>query len=360
MQPCLTAISTYRRVTVAVVAAIGLALAIRGARSQPKELPTPKQAKQVCNYVAMRGPAIRPELVANGVLDANNDGVADDVRVDGKMGTAGGDVLEIRPRGAPQNSEPIKVSRVGWEWKDYWAHGARWLRYGGRVYTLYFASETLRNAVALGYLDKDNGEHIVCAFDSVEHERLMPVRNDARRLCERVTQDQVHYVEPAKADEGTQRQETALVGRLHIDFRNNATTEDLALLSYDSGAARGCGFKYYDTLSADRLGPDGPARSVLLHAQNIDLHGQSPKEYSDPKEEKFTPYMMPPHCGDVTPRWFELGGKVYLDESAAREDVDRPRFRNIKLIRRQRIALQCRGEYRVQWVVKNMVVPFQE
>jgi hypothetical protein len=53
--------------------------------------------------------------VANGVLDANNDGMEDDVRVNGEIGTEGGDVLEIRPRGAPRNSEPIKVSTAGWE-----------------------------------------------------------------------------------------------------------------------------------------------------------------------------------------------------------------------------------------------------
>jgi hypothetical protein len=356
--PRATVMAASRRIAVAAVAAISLAPAIRAASAQPAELPSPKQAQQVCSYVATRGPAIRSALVANGVLDANNDGIADDVRVGRGMGTAGGDVLEIRPRGASQDSEPIEVSAVGWEWKDYWAYGARWLRYGGRAYTLYFAAETLRNAVALGYIDKHNREHIVCAFSSVEDERLVPVSNDATRLCGRMPQDQVHYIEPAKADEATPRRETRLVGRLRVDFRNNGTAEELALLSYDSGAARGCDFKYYDTISADRLGQNGPARSVLLPAQKIDLRGQSLKEYSDPSEGKFTSYMDPPHCGDVTPRWFELGGKIYLDESAARDDGRLPRFREITLIRRQSITLQCRSEYGVRWVVKNMARPF--
>jgi hypothetical protein len=353
-----TVMAASRRIAVAALAATSLALAVRGAGSQPAELPTPKQAQQVCSYVATRGPAIRSELVANGVLDANNDGIEDDVRVGMGMGTAGGNVLEIRPRGAPRDSEPIKVSPVGSEWNDYWAAGARWLSYVGRVYTLYFVAETLRNAVALGYIDKDNREHLVCAFSSVEDERLAPVGNDATRLCERVAQDQVRYIEPTKADEATPRRETELVGRLRVDFQNNGTPEELALLSYDSGAARGCDFKYYDTISANRLGQDGPARSVLLQAQKIDLRGQSLKEYTDPKQGKFTPYMDPPHCGDVTSRWFELGDKIYLDESAARDDGMLPRFREITLIRRQSITLQCRGEYGVRWVVKNMAVPF--
>jgi hypothetical protein len=113
-----------------------------------------------------------------------------------------------------------------------------WLRYGGRVYTRYFAAETLRDVVALGYISKDNREHIVCAFSSVADERLVPVSDDATRLCGRVAQDQVHYIEPTKADEATPRRETRLVGRLRLDFRNNGIAEELALLSYDSGAAR--------------------------------------------------------------------------------------------------------------------------
>jgi len=354
-----TVMAASRRVTVVAVAATSLALGIGGAGSQPAELPTPKQAQQACSYVATRGPAIRSELVANGVLDANNDGIEDDARVGRGMGTAGGDVLEIRPPGAAQDSEPIEVSAVGWEWKDYWAYGARWLRYGDRVYTLYFAAETLRNAVALGYIDQNNREHIVCAFSSVEDQGLVPVSDDATRVCERVAQDRVQYLEATKADEATPRRETELVGQLRVDFRNNGTAEELALLSYDSGAARGCDFKYYDTISANRLGQNGPARSVLLRAQKIDLRGQSLKEYNNPSEGKFTPYMDPPHCGDVTPRWFELEGKIYLDESAARDDGTLPRFREIALIRRQSITPQCRGEYGVRWVVKNMALPFR-
>jgi hypothetical protein len=357
---CSTATTASRRIAVAAIAAISLALAIRGATAQPAELPTQKQAQEVCRHVATRGSAIWPELVANGVLDANNDGIEDDVRVDREqLGTAGGDGLEIRRRGAPKDSEPIKVSRVGWEWKDYWAYGARWLRYGGRIYTLYFAAETLRDAVALGYIDKNNMEHIVCAFSSVEDERLVPARSDAVQLCERVRQDQVHYIEPTKAEEETSRRETELVGRLRVDFRNNGTPEELALLSNDSGAARGCEFKYYDTISANQLGPNGAARTVLLQAQKIDLRVQSLKEYSDPKEGKYIPYLDPPHCGDVTPRWFELGGKIYLDESAARDDRMLPRFRDVTLIQREHLTLECRGNYSVRWAVKNMVMPFK-
>jgi hypothetical protein len=348
-----------RRIVVAALAAIALMLAIGTADSQPTELPTPKEAQEVCRYVAARGPAIRPELVANGVLDANNDGLEDDVRVGTGIGTVRDDVLEIRRRGAPQESEPMTVSRIDGKWEDYWSYGARWLRHGNRVYTLYFETETLHNAVALGYIDRSNREHLVCAFRSAADERLLPVRNEAARLCRRVRQDQVHYIEPSKADEAIPRRETRLIGRVRIDFRNDAAPEELALLSYVSGAARGCEFKYYDTISSNQLRPKGHARSVLLQAQKIDFRGESLKEYTDTNEEKFVPYMQPPHCGDVTPRWLELGGRIYLDDRAARDDGVLPRFHEVSLIQHDRIRLQCRAAYSVRWAIKNMAAPFQ-
>jgi hypothetical protein len=67
--------------------------------------------------------------------------------------------------------------------------------------------------------------------------------------------------------------------------------------------------------------------------------------------------MDPPHCGDVTLRWFGVGGKIYLDESSTRDEGTLPRFREITLIQRRNITLQCRGEYGVRWVVKNMALP---
>src|SRR5262249_13188173 len=93
---CSTAAAASRRFVMAAVAAISLELAIRDAGSQPAELPTPQQAQEVCRHVATRGPAILPELVANGVLDANNDGVENDVRVGARTGTMRGEDLEMR------------------------------------------------------------------------------------------------------------------------------------------------------------------------------------------------------------------------------------------------------------------------
>ena len=213
----------------------------------PSALPTRVEAQDACRHVVARGPAIVADLVADGALDANNDGQSDGVAIGTGPGTARGDVLEFRSR-----HDAVAVTSDDAEWRDHRGYGARWLRHAGRTYTLYFETELLRNAVALGYIDPTNVEHLVCGFDSGVQEQLRPAAADSAELCEHVQAGQVDYVVPEAADEPTPRRETGLVGRARIDFRNTGTTETLALLDYSSGSGRGCQFQYYDTMAADR------------------------------------------------------------------------------------------------------------
>jgi hypothetical protein len=94
--------------------------------------------RPACNYVASRGPAILKEFVSGGLLNANNDGHPYDVTVGSLDGSAGGELLVFRPKGAEGTSPPIEIKPDGFEWKDYSAYGARWLPHGDRVYTPLF------------------------------------------------------------------------------------------------------------------------------------------------------------------------------------------------------------------------------
>src|SRR6185437_14170851 len=53
--------------------------------------PSVAETREVCSYVASRGPSIADELVDDGLLDANNDGVEDRVSIGGMEGSMGGD-----------------------------------------------------------------------------------------------------------------------------------------------------------------------------------------------------------------------------------------------------------------------------
>src|SRR5215471_17064553 len=82
-------------------------------------LPSRAEARAVCDLVATRGPAIRSALVRDGVLDANNDGKPDAVRVGISEGTMRGEVLEFRPRGAPKGTPAVGVNPEGFQPGDY-------------------------------------------------------------------------------------------------------------------------------------------------------------------------------------------------------------------------------------------------
>ena len=325
-----------------------------------QSLPAPAEAQAVCRYVAARGPEIVSELVAAGDLDANNDGRTDAVRVGVGIGTMGGNVLEIRPRGAPRESDPINVTRdeVEAAWQDHWSFGARWLRHAGKVYTLYFEAETLRDVVTMGTIDSRNIEHLVCTFKNTVREDLRPIGSAAAELCRSVRRGEVTYTALDNRDEVTKRRETRLQDRVNLDFRNIGHAETLALLDYSTGAARGCGFRYYDTISGDWIGVGGEARDLLMKLQGIDLSVASRKEYVEPSEPKLERYLHPPHCGN-TARWFEYRGRVHLDSAALHDDGLRPRFHKVALVQDKRVKLQCRSKFAVKWAVESIGTDFR-
>ena len=236
-------------------------LMARAEESGAQSLPSAAEAGAACRYVAERGPVITSELVRDGILDGNNDGRNDAVSIGYGMGTAGGDTPEIRPRNAANDSDPVALKYGDHEWRDVGGFGVRWLPYRGKVYILRFASETLRSAVALGFIDASNALRVVCTFKSDVRENLIPLKPDDADLCRRVAAGGVAYIAPEERDGGTNRRETSLRGELALDFRNTGRAVGLALLDYSSGAARGCDFMYYDTVSNGRIGvPGGIAR----------------------------------------------------------------------------------------------------
>src|SRR5215813_11105391 len=153
---------------------LALIVAMPGAEAEPL-LPTFAEARAVCAHVAARGPAVASELVKSGLLDANNDGKEDQVTVGMAEGTMGGEVLQFRPKGAPKASDPVEVTPEGFQPGSYLPHGARWLPYRGKVYTLNFVSEQLRHVSYLGYIDAKNAEHLICDFDNIEDQTLKPL-----------------------------------------------------------------------------------------------------------------------------------------------------------------------------------------
>jgi len=315
-------------------------------------LPTRAEAQAVCGMIAARGPAVQSMLVENGVLDANNDGVPDDVTVAPREGTMRGEDLAFRPRGAPKDSKPVDVTDKDFQAADYFPFGARWLPYGGRVYTLYFEAEDERYPTHLGYIDASNTEHLVCDFDHSEHETLRPLLDTDADLCRAVAQGGVSYArvadaQDADADVASRRWMSRVSGHVSVDFANTGVPASLALVAYESGAGRGCDLNYFDAVIGGKLARSGNAHAMLMKLQHVELSAQGAWDFTAGR------------CDGSTPRWFTRDGVTYLDIAGGPDVRGIEPFHEVRLALGTKLGTVCQGSFAVTWKVKSMGPEFK-
>ncbi|HLH87442.1 MAG TPA: hypothetical protein VKX28_03210 [Xanthobacteraceae bacterium] len=340
---------------------MALALAPLGAlhaqeRAVPPHLPSGVEAAAVCNMIAARGPAIAPMLVKDGVLDANNDGLVDDVMVTPRDGTMRGEDLAYRPHGAAKGTKPINATATSFQPNDYFPFGARWLPFGGKVYTLYFDAEDLRYPSYLGFIDAANTEHLVCDFDHSEHETFAPIQGVDRPICRAVARRQVSYAEvaaprdpnPNDVDAASRRWSSRIVGHVMVDFANTGVPAALALVAFESGAGRGCDLNYFDAVVDGKLARGGDAHAMLMKLQDVELSDQGDQDYTQSR------------CDGSTPRWFVLGGVTYLDIAGGPDVRGVEPFHEVRRLRAGRIETLCKGSFAVSWKLKSIGREFRQ
>jgi len=307
----------------------------------PQSDPSAIEAKDVCSYVATRGPTIAKELIRDGALEANNDGRPYQATISGDGTTAGGDNLEFRPMGVSPQASAIEIDFGGGDrLGPPGGFGARWLKRGRRVYTLHFDSESLHWPSYLGYIDPVNVEHTVCQFGGAQTETLVPDQPRSAGLCRAAFDDKVRDLDLNSDDaddapEASGRPWTTISGSMTVDFRNIGRQEPIALLEFDGAAGRGCAFSYYEATKDGRPTSTGEAHIVLMKLQNADPDGHEPGLT----------------CGGNEPSWFEYGGKIYFDNKSP-SDPQGP-YHTVSHIKGDQIERICHAEYTTKWTVKS-------
>jgi hypothetical protein len=315
-------------------------------------LPSPAEARAVCQMIVARGPAIAPALVRDGVLDANNDGVRDTVTVATREGTMRGEDLQFRSRVAFAESAVAEVMPVGFQPGDYLPFGARWLPWRGKVYTLYFDAEDLRVPSYLGYIDATNSEHLVCDFGSRDTETLRPLGRDAEALCRTLAQGHVDYASVAEMQEAgpdlpSGRWMTRVAGRLTVDFANRGMPAPLALLALESGAGRGCTFGYFDAIVDGKVASTGDAHATLMKLQDVELRDDGGQVYTSSR------------CDGSAPRWFARDGVTYLDVAGGPNVRGAAPFHEVRVMRGAQVQTLCKGTFAAHWSVKSIGPEFK-
>ncbi|MDZ4382940.1 MAG: hypothetical protein U0942_16550 [Parvibaculum sp.] len=287
--------------------------------------------------------------IKTGLFDANNDGHAEVVKYDNWQGTMRGDPRELYRT----DGTKIDVVPVGFEWKDYWTFGNRWVPYDGRFYRLSAAEEDGRYPRTLSYVNAANEEHVVCEFQGHGARELRAVLPNDEPICEAVEAGNIRYRKtvPLHGDNvravsaALGRWSTYARGRLTVDFDNDGNEENLLSLSFESGAGRGCTFQYFD-LPADTDG--GTMRDTLMQLQHI-------QSVDSPN--------LAPTCGGAIAQWFEWDDRVYLEVRT--EGADTPRssteeYHSVAIADGGETRDVCDAYYTVRHVVSKYNIPLWE
>ncbi|PTB21435.1 hypothetical protein C9I57_07205 [Trinickia symbiotica] len=316
--------------------------------------PTPAEIREACEYVADRGPAIRSELLRDAAIDARNDGRVVDATIGTSDGSAAGEILEYRPRGASIKAPPIETSYFDERPRADWGFGARWLRYGGHTYALIFESESLRRVRHLSVIDRKNREHLLCTFTVKEHETLAPVVDAAKPLCRAVATNRIKFLSvdrgPASTLEypGGPRAETSIAGLTIADFTNSGIAARLVQLEYEHGGGRGGAATYFDVASDGETVSQAGRHKLLMALQHA-WEGSS------------SGYLQPVFAGDNVTRLFSWNGLTYFDIAAGGgEAYDDTPFHEVRSLLNNSIETECVASYRVTWKLSSIAKEFRK
>ncbi|WP_238229649.1 hypothetical protein [Methylobacterium hispanicum] len=275
-----------------------LLLALPAAAEAPPDGPeTPAWAAEACRYAAAIPPErIRDFTIRDGVLDVDGDGRFERLTGTSALGTMGGEAWEA----ADDADRPLQWEDADDVGPDF---GQRWLPFRGRAFLLGFVEEAAGYLKRLSYVGSDGRLHAGCSFLTKVESLLVATTPGFEATCDAIESGKAASLEirSLEADgagvPNAGRPETAVTGKLAVDFANMGREVDLYRLEISSGAGRGCDISYFETAAAiDKPGSD-PYGQLLASLQRI------------PRGERF----LNGECGGLAKRWLLHDGKAYLE-----------------------------------------------
>ncbi len=277
--------------------------------------PTREQLEAVCTYLAAVGSReLVDHTLRGGVFDIDGDGDSEIVRPTWQ-GSMNIQTFEIRERDGTERF----LRDVGFEWKDSFAYGARWLVYDGRAYVIYFAQHTATVPRYLTYVEPNNEMRLGCEFRTSIHARLSPrvIRPGTSipsAMCEAVERGTVTYLRPSAVEVAAVTvatpNATYRTGSLTVDYDNDGEPSELALLDFTSGRGRGCGSDYFDLPEA--INEPGPRRALMSGRPELP---ETPRDLLLALQDVVveSDSVRVPNCRSPEVRWFEFDGRVFFE-----------------------------------------------
>lgn len=297
------------------------------------ELPSKAKSQEVCEFVASINKwEVEDYFLKRGYIDVNNDGEPEYIE-QGHSGTMGGDRFKFKTTGG----EELRLTQIGFEWKDYWTHGQAVLPFGNRVYLVHFNEEDLNYPRYLSYISPANKERVICEFSNSVTTRVGYPSEDTK-LCRKLLvnpPESIHFGETHNLKyPAFDRSETRPLNSGHVDFDNDTNIDNLVELSYESGAGRGYSFNYFDLLTDNKTNADNTAdQSLLMELQVVDLSKR-----------------IPGRPGSNDANWFVVDGVTYLENKHGTDQPTNKRseFHTIKYLKNRTVHTACTYAFWVQ------------
>jgi len=247
--------------------------------------PSEQKLREICTNISLN-PSVYTELnqIIEDKFDVNNDGLEENITCT-SQGTAHVPYCEYKlPEG-----ENIEISTIGFEWKNYWTYGLKFLNIDGKTYKLNFLDDQHKKPAYLSYITPVNEEYVVCEYTDQQIETMVPNPqiNDSKDICLAVQNNDLSkisylsFTEQVESNiskqERFQNSSSTPVQQGKLDFDNDGTLNNLVEINYASGAGRGCDFHYYDEITLDSTGfTTSEPRNLLLKMQSVDLNAFHP------------------------------------------------------------------------------------
>jgi uncharacterized protein len=247
--------------------------------------PSEQKLHEICTDISLN-PSLYTELnqIIEEKFDVNNDGVEENVSCT-SQGTAHVPYCQYKlPEG-----KNIEIGTIGFEWKNYWTYGLKYLGVEGKTYKLNFLDDQHEKPAYLSYITPVNEEYVVCEFENKQIETMIPNPqiDESKDICLAVQNNDLSKISylsfTEQVESGISKQErfqqswSTPMKQGKLDFDNDGTLNSLVEINYASGAGRGCDFHYYDEITLDSTGfTTSESRDLLLKMQSIDLDAFHP------------------------------------------------------------------------------------
>lgn len=308
--------------------------------------------------------SIKAFTLSKGKLDANNDGVEDDVDIEegGSSNSksveitlpSSDDVIELKAKYADNEQESEDLRWMGW------ASDIKWLKYKGYAFLISYADYQGLLPQYIWYIEADYKTSKLCSFTHKKHPSHVAASKEARSypwaeaLCQQAADEKItSYLPLTQIKDLYFGNETHADQQIIADIANDGKKKKLYLAEYSSGAGAGCGADFFiidgdhNHIKQKSMAGLSPFSNIFYKAQNVDFGDGGP---------------IAPCNTQNTPQLFTHNGYTFLEEKSSSNALQSTEamFHNIWLFLPDKSLNFCTIQHHIKTTYSAFTTPFYQ